>query len=59
MRMIEWETKGVSRTPNPSTATTREWPSPGVDNRPYREAGGPMPGKTPPDGSEDRRETKP
>jgi len=59
MRAIEWETKGVSRTPSPSTAATAEWPFRQTDNRPYRESGGPAPGKTAPDSNEEHREMKP
>ena len=59
MRMIEWETKGVSRTPNPSTAATLQWPFHLADNLPYREDGVPAPGKPPLGDGEERREAKP
>jgi hypothetical protein len=59
MRTIEWEAKGVSRTPNPSTVATLQWPFHTEDNHPYREDGVPAPGKAPLDGSEERREAKP
>jgi hypothetical protein len=39
MRAFEWETKGVSRTLDPSTAAMRAWPFSKPDNRLDREAG--------------------
>lgn len=46
MRAFEWETKGVSRTLNPSTAAMRTWPFPRPDKRSDRESGAPKAEKT-------------
>jgi hypothetical protein len=46
MRAFEWETKGVSRTLDPSTAAMRAWPFSKPDNRLDREAGTPEAEKT-------------
>jgi hypothetical protein len=46
MRAFEWETKGVSRTLNPSTAAMRAWPFSRPDKRSDRESGAPKAEKT-------------